>query len=85
MAKKIVMNEDIFNISPFDAINDMINRLYEEKKPFLIEVEFIKKESESYIVKYNNELHRIGHNYVMTSDKDYFFVVDSRNLYDYKL
>lgn len=80
--RKAKINEDLFFQNPFKAINDLIDQIYEEKKPFLIDVKIIKKECESYIIEYEGQLNRINKNMICTCDKPGFFTVDYRNIYN---
>ena len=85
MRKKIKMNSDNFALNPLSELNNFINAIYEEKKPYLISAKFIKVECDTTIIEVNNSKFRIH-------KRNYTFLpgilnpgdivnVDSRNLY----
>ena len=85
MAKKIEMNSDNFALNPLSELNNFINAIYEEKKPYLISAIFVKLECETVKLNVNGEIKKCNINrclFVKNQVNPGDIVnVDSRNLY----
>jgi len=85
MAKKIVIDPDKFATGPLTELNNFINAIYEEKKPFLISAKFIKVQCDNVYLEVNGEIKNININYCcfvrgqVVNGQD--VIIDSRNLY----
>lgn len=85
MPKKIEMNPDKFALYPLDELNNFINAIVDEKKPYLISATFIKLECETVYLNVNGEIKKCNINrclFVKNQVNSGNIVnVDSRNLY----
>jgi len=85
MAKKIEMNSDKFALYPLDELNNFINAIIDEKKPYLISATFIKLECQTVTFNVNGEIKKCNINrclFVKNQVNPGDIVdVDSRNLY----
>lgn len=85
MRKKIEMNPDKFAMYPMSELNEFINAIIDEKKPYLISAKFIKLECETVTLNVNDEIKKCNINrclFVKNQVNPGDIVnVDSRNLY----
>jgi hypothetical protein len=81
MPKKIVINPDKFADGPLTELNNFINAIYEEKKPFLISAKLIKVNCDVAYLDINNEVKKCNINYLCYDRYNDLVHVDSRNLY----
>jgi hypothetical protein len=85
MPKKIEMNPDNFEMYPMTELNNFINAIIDEKKPYLISATFIKLECQTVSFNVNGEIKKCNINrclFVKNQVNPGDIVnVDSRNLY----
>ena len=81
MPKKIAIDTDKFMTAPLTELNNLIESIYQEKKPFLISAKLIKVNCDVAYLDINNEVKKCNINYLCYDRYNDLVHVDSRNLY----
>jgi len=81
MTEKITINTEKFLSDPFAELNNFIDRIYQEKKPFLISAKLIKVNCDVAYLDINNEVKKCNINYCCFDLSGKIVTVDSRKIY----
>jgi hypothetical protein len=81
MTEKITINTEKFLSDPFAELNNFIDKIYQEKKPFLISAKFIKVQCDNVYLEVNGEIKNTNINYCCFDSSGEIVTVDSRKIY----